>query len=92
MHSYEWTKRMKFLLSAIYGSPSRIQTALKPLEKIKNVGKTILGVAESFKTMNRPGLNLPDRNALWRVISWKVKKIGKYNFCTIFIKVLNLCY
>ena len=37
-----------------------IQTALKPLQKIGNSFKyifmTILGLADSFKTMNRPGL------------------------------------
>ena len=61
---------------------------------------TILwGLAESLKTMNRPGPTQPDppwpgpdRNALWRLISWKVWKIETWNFNTTFIQVFNLCY
>ena len=57
-----------------------IQTALKLFMKI-------LGLAESFKTMNRP-----DHDALWRLISRKVWKIETWNFDTIFIPIFNLCY
>ena len=46
-----------------------------------------LGIAESFKIMNRP-----DRDAIWRHISWKLLKIRAWNFDTILIKVLILCY
>ena len=40
----------------------------------------ILELAESFKTMNRP-----DHDALWRLISRKILKIGTWNFGTILI-------
>ena len=53
---------------------------------------TILGPAESFKMMNRPDPTRPGRNALWRLISQKVWKIGTWNFNTIFIQLSNLCY
>ena len=49
-----------------------------------------LGLAESFKTMNRP--DWADRNALWRPISQKLLKIVTLNFEKIFIQVFNLCY
>ena len=57
-----------------------IQTALKPLKKRKkceNLFMTNLGLAESFKTMNRPSpiqrdQTRPDRNALREVIARKV--------------------
>ena len=38
---------------------------------LKNI-ITILGVAESFETMNRPDPNWPDRNALWQLFYRKV--------------------
>jgi len=37
-------------------------------------------------------MNWPDREALYRLISQKVCKIGTWNFNTIFIQVFNLCY
>ena len=40
----------------------------------------ILGLGKSFQTMNRPD---PTRDALWRLISQKLLKIGKYNFNTL---------
>ena len=49
---------MKFLLAVMYGCHlNEIQTALKPLgqiEKKKLIFMIILGLAESFKTMNQP--------------------------------------
>ena len=36
------------------------QTALKPLEKLKYIFMTILGLAELFKMMNQPDPARPD--------------------------------
>ena len=56
---YEWAKRPKFLFAVIYGSPrkhsSSSKTFKKNREKFKFIFMTILGLAESFKTKNRPG-------------------------------------
>ena len=41
-----------------------IQTALKPLKKLKYVLMTILGLAESFKIMNQPSLAKLDSTRL----------------------------
>ena len=35
------------------GRVDDIQTTLNPLEKVKYIFMTVLGLAESFKTMNR---------------------------------------
>ena len=48
---------------------------------------TILWLAGSFKTMNRP-----DRNSIWRQISRKVLMKETLNHDKIFIQVFNLCY
>ena len=53
----EWAKQTKFLLAVTYERLDDIHTALKPLKKIekfKYIFMIILGLAESFKTMNRP--------------------------------------
>ena len=45
------------------GRLDEIQTAQKPLKnwkKLKYIYMTILGIAESFKTMNRPGPTRPE--------------------------------
>ena len=47
----------------------------------------ILGLAESFKMMNRL-----DRNAIWRLITQKAWKVKIWNFNTIFIQISNLGY
>ena len=55
------------LLAVIYGCLDDIQTALKPLrisEKIEIHFYDHFGLAESFKTINRPSPTWPDRNAL----------------------------
>ena len=96
IHHYEWAKRTKFLLAVMYGSPRRhlsISKAFKNnLKKLNRFLMTILGLAESFRTINRPEPTRPDRNALWWLISQKVWKIGTWNFNTIFIQLHNLCY
>ena len=58
MSSYEWAKRMKFLLAVIHGCHlDDIQTTLKTFrKKFKYIFMIILKLAESFKMMNRPGL------------------------------------
>ena len=49
---------MKFLLAVKYGLPRRQSKIYKTFqenrEKLKYIFMIILGVAESFKTMNRP--------------------------------------
>ena len=42
------------------GHLNNIQKPLKELEKMIHTFMTILGVAESFKTMNRPDLTWPE--------------------------------
>ena len=55
---YDWPKRTKFLLTVIYGSLQQHSYSSKTFKKNRNKLKyifiTILGLAESFKTMNRP--------------------------------------
>ena len=89
--NYEWTKRKKFLSAVIYGLLRQHSNISKSFEnnwkKLNNIFMNILGLTESFKTINRP-----DRNALWRCISQKVWKMGMRKFDTIFIQVFNLCY
>ena len=55
---YQWAKRMKFIFTVIYGSPSRhsnsSKTFKKTRKKLKYIFMTILGLAESFKKMNWP--------------------------------------
>ena len=42
--------------------------------------------------MNRPDPTRPDRDALWWIISLKASNIGKWNFDTILIQVINFCF
>ena len=67
-----------------------IQTPLIPLkirEKLKQMFMTILGLAESFKMMNRS-----DQNAIWRPTSGKLYNIENWKFYPIVIQVFNLCF
>ena len=53
---YEWVNRTKFLLAVIcmYSSLDDIQTDII-IKLFKQIFMDILGLAELFKTMNRPG-------------------------------------
>ena len=57
-----------------------------------NIVIVILGLAKSFKTVNRPYPTWPDHGTIWRLISWKVQKIETWNLDTIFDYVFNLCF
>ena len=85
MCNYEWAKRTKFLLAAIYGSARRHSIGSKTFwrnrkKKFKSSSMSYLGLAESFKRWTGP--TRPGRNALWCLISQKVYKIGTWNFET----------
>ena len=59
MINYERGKRTEFLLAVISGSPRRhsnsSESFFKNRKKLKDNFMTILRLAESFKTKNRPG-------------------------------------
>jgi len=79
---YKWAKQTKFLFAVIYGSPRRYSNSSFII---------ILGLTESFKTMNRP-----DRDAHWRHISRKISMIRTWNWYyknleLISLTVLKLC-
>ena len=79
----------KWEIQVITSVSYKCSNSSKPFKKI---GIIILGLAGSFKTLNRPDPTRIDRNALWLLISRKVWKIGTWNFDTIFIHIFNLCY
>ena len=93
LYYYEYAKRTKFLLTVICGSPRRHSNSCKTFEKnrkkLKYIFMTILGLAESFKMMNRPG---PTVTLFDGLFIGKYKKIEMWNFDTIFIWVFNLYY
>ena len=65
------------------GRLDNIQTALRPLKKLESIRyifTTILGLAESFKTMDRPGLIQPDLTITLfdGLFIGKQKKMGRY--------------
>ena len=57
-NDYEWAKRTKFLLPVLYRLPRQHSNSsknpLKRSEKMITNFMTILGIAESYKTMNQP--------------------------------------
>ena len=59
---HESATRTKFLLAVRYGSPRRDSNSYKTFEKNRIklicICVTISGLAESFKTMNRPNLTV----------------------------------
>ena len=71
-----------------------IQTALRPLKKVvKNWNKFVGPFWDSLNRLKRwTGPTQPDRDALWRLIFWKVYMIETWKFYTTFIQVFNLCY
>ena len=56
MCNYEWGKRMKFVLAIIYRLPRRYSKNSKTfkINLKKKIFMTILGLAESFKMIDRP--------------------------------------
>ena len=72
---YEWAKRMKILLTVIYGSPRQHSNSSKNLKKKRKkfiyIFMTILGLAESFKTVNQPG---PTVTVFDGFILWEYKR------------------
>jgi len=75
-YCYEWAKRTKFLLLAVlYGSPRRHSNSNKNLWKqLKYSFMTILGPAESFKTMSRPNPTVTLFDSLFIA---KYKRLGR---------------
>ena len=90
---YEWAKRTKSLLAFIYGSPWRYSNNSKIFKikskKIEIIFITILGLAQSFKMMNRLDPARP-----WRYLMAYFKESIKdtWNFDRTFIQVFNLFY
>ena len=89
--NYEWAKS---LLSVIHRSPRRhsnnFETFKKIGKKFKYIFLIIFGLVESFKQWIGP--TRPDHDAIWRLISRKILKIGIWKFDIILIKVFTLCY